>query len=122
MMDVVGYATLRPDAEGEGAADMSLFRGKTCRVMEFGKDCVLVLDAGATCLASFDTKHVQSSFRCSCVQEVVCPPGLNVIEQMHYVHRCMERKGGYNRTLRSMVVAASLARGKFTDSFLWERQ
>lgn len=122
MMDVVGYAQIARDAVGEGTADVSLFRGKTCRVMEFGSDCVLVLDPDATCLASFDTRHVRSSFRCSCVQEVVCPPGLNVIEQMHYVHRCTERRGGYDRTLRGMVIAASLARGKFTDAFLWELQ
>lgn len=123
MMDVVGYALLTKDANGQSAVDLSAFRGKVCRVLEFGPGGgVLVLDPGATGLASFDKQYVRSCFRCACVQDYVCPPGLNHIEQMLYVNRCLNRKGGYTRVVRDMVIAASITRGKFTDDFLWELQ
>ncbi len=105
---------------GRSPISIDEFKNKVCPVMEFGADgCVLALDPQGRALATFDKEDVKRSFRCLRVGEFVCPPGLNVMEQMHYSFRCRTRKGGYSPILANMVIAASLAKGEFCDSFLW---
>ena len=123
-MDVVGYAYIKKDATtGVSAAPIKNFLGERCRVMEFAEDGgVLVLDSQATGLAMFDKCDVQTSFKCSFSGEIVCPPSDSPIESMLYAGRCMSRKGGYNNLVREMVIEASLMKGTFSDSFLWQMQ
>jgi hypothetical protein len=91
--------------------------------MEFGvDDCVLVLNPEGTALASFDKEDVQRSFKCGYSGGIVTPPDLDMLNQMLYVTKAQQRKGGYNNLVRNMVIAASLSKGEFSDSFLWQKQ
>lgn len=122
-MEVVGYALIKPDAKtGQSPIPISKFIGHPVRVMEFAHDGgVLVLDPEATGLGMFDACDVKASFKCRVQGEVLMPPELNVAEQMLYYGKVITRKGGYNNTLKQMVIHASLGRGKFTDSFLFQQ-
>lgn len=123
-MEVVGYAIIKPTAQtGVSAVDIDLFRGKTCRVLEFAKDGgVLVIDRQATGIAMFDKCDVFKHFKCVEECNVVCPPDLEFHQRMFYISKCMNRKGGYNNLLKQMVIQISLHKGKFTDNFLWQKQ
>lgn len=58
--------------------------------------------------------------KCGYVNGVVTPPDLDTMNEMFYVTKATSRKGGYNDILSRMVIAASLMKGKFNDSFLWQ--
>ena len=122
-MEVVGYATIKKDAEVFSAIPMSEFQGQDVRVMEFdGQGGALVMNAKATGIALFDKEHIKRKFECGTVGNVLTPPGLNMIEQTLYVGKVLSRKGGYNDLLRNMVIQASLMKGEFNDSFLFAVQ
>lgn len=119
-MDTKGYAMIRTGAPGTSVIDLKEFYDHPVRVMEFARDgSVLVVNAEATGLASFEPEDVLQKFECTEVGHVICPPGLDPVGQMMYSGRCLTRKGGYNQLLRNMVVVASLKKGTFTDGFLW---
>lgn len=90
--------------------------------MEFGDDGVMVINAKATGIAMFEMSDVVRSFKCGHLGEVVTPPGLNMIDQMLYVAKATSRKGGYNHIVRELVIAASIHKGEFNDSVLWQKQ
>ncbi len=123
-MEVRGYALIKnAPATCVSPLPADSFAGKVVRVIEFAEDGgVMVVDNEAKGLATFDKVDVRSSFRCSLHEHYVCPPGGSLIDNIAYAMRCITRVGGYNRTVTEMVIAASLARGKFTDGFLWELQ
>lgn len=124
-MDLAGYALIDRDAKtGVSPAPMSDFCGKSCRVIEFGAHDggVLVMNDEGTAIGTFDKEDITASFRCSQQGEIVCPPDLDPIGQMMYVAKATGRKGGYNRIVRQLVIAASLHRGEFCDSLLWQKQ
>ena len=122
-MDVVGYAIIREGANSISPIPLHKFYKNRVRVMEFAADGgVLVIDNEASGLAMFDSKDVIRSFKCEPFMEVICPPNLTMPEKMAYYARCMTRKGGYNHIVREMVIAASLHRGEFCDSLLWQLQ
>ena len=124
-MEIQGYAQISKNAtSGIGAVDSKLFTEDIyCRVIEFDSDGgVLVIDREANGLMTFDKKDVVSSFKCSIAADVICPPDLNLIDSMIYMHKCHNRKGGYNYQLKVMVILASLHKGKFEDSMLWAKQ
>ena len=124
MDQIVGFVHINKNATTcNGALNPNEFIGQTCAVMEFGVgDCVLVLNPQGTAVASFDKEDVQRSFKCGFFAEVITPPNLSPLEQITYVTKAQNRKGGYNNLLRNMVIAASLSRGEFSDGFLWEKQ
>jgi hypothetical protein len=124
MDKIVGFAHIKKDATTcAGAINPEEFIGQTCAVMEFGfDDCVLVLNPQGTALASFDKEDVQRSFKCGYSAGIVTPPDLDMLNQMLYVTKAQNRKGGYNNLVRNMVIAASLSKGEFSDSFLWAKQ
>ena len=69
--------------------------------MEFGFDgSVLVLNPKSTALAMFDKTDVSSSFKCGYSNGVVTAPDLHIFEQMAYVQKAQQRKGGYDRLVR----------------------
>lgn len=123
-MELVGYAEIKKDATtGMSAIPLDLFKGNIVRVYEFAHDGgVLVLDAKATGLATFDACDVVRKFECSEVGEYLIPPGLHFLEQHLYVAKLMSRKGGWNSLLRQMLIRASLHKGKFNDTFLFQKQ
>lgn len=124
-MEIVGFCRIDPNATScNGAKNPSEFIGKICKVMEFNSEGdVLVLNPELTALAMFDKKDIAQSFECSVSGgQYICPPKLDHIAQMLYVSKCMSRKGGYNDVLANMVIGASLLKGEFTDSFLWQNQ
>ena len=124
MNDIVGFVHINKNATTcKGAENSNEFIGKTCAVMEFGvDDCVLVLNPQSTALAMFDKEDVYRSFKCGYSNGIVTPPNLEMLEQMMYVAKAQQRKGGYNGLVRNMVIEASLMKGKFHDSFLWAMQ
>lgn len=123
-MDIVGFADIDKNATTcKGAKNPNEFIGKTCAVMEFDSDGgVLCLNPEGTALAMFDKKDIYRSFECTMQSDVVCPPKQDMLSNMAYVTKCMMRKGGYNKLLSRMVIQASLMKGKFTDTFLWQLQ
>ena len=124
MNDIVGFVHINKNAKTcKGAKNSSEFIGQICAVMEFGvDDCVLVLNPQSTALAMFDKEDVYRSFKCGYSNGIVTPPNLELHEQMMYVTKAQQRKGGYNGLVRNMVIEASLMKGKFHDSFLWAMQ
>jgi uncharacterized protein YerC len=123
-MDLQGYAYIKGNTTtGISPAPMSDFENHTVRVMEFGHDdCVMVINAKANAIATFDKCDVGRSFRCGQQGDVITPPDLNMIEQMMYVGKAMSRKGGYNYMVGQMVIASSIHSGKFNDTVLWTKQ
>lgn len=124
MNKLIGYVRITKNPTTfKGAGKPENYAGKTLRLLEYGVDsCVLVINSEATELASFDKEDIQAQFKCGEYQNVLTPPDLNFQEQMIYANKVYARKGGYNDLLRNMVVAASLAKGEFTDTFLWQNQ
>lgn len=45
---------------------------------------------------------------------------MNLLEKMEFATSRMLRKGGYNNIVASVVICASLTKGEFTDSFLFQ--
>lgn len=123
-MNFAGYAHIKKDAKtGVSAIPMDEFLDKICRVMEFGFDgSVMVVNAKGTGIGLFDKEDIFRKFECTFYGEYICPPNMEFIEQMAYVSKLHLRKGGYAPILRSMVIQASLATGKFHDNFLWAKQ
>jgi len=122
-METAGYAMIKPGAPGVTAVELRAFYGYPVRVLEFAADGgVLVLDKGATGIASFDARNVLRSFRCEVHGGVICPPGLDILGRMAYVTRALSRKGGYCSNVRAIVITASLSSGHFDDRVLWSIQ
>lgn len=125
MQKIVGFAKIKKDATTcKGALNPQEFIGKSCPVMEFSSvdGGVLILNPEGNALAMFDKDDVQSSFECGYSNGIVTPPNLEMLEQMMYVMRAQNRKGGYNGIVCGMVVESSLMVGKFNDNFLWARE
>jgi len=123
-MDIVGFCRIKKTATTcNGALDPNEFIGQICPVYEVGHDdCVLVINPKGTALDMFDKEDVQQSFKCAYRDGIVMPPGLDFFDQMAYMMRVRERKGGYNKLLCNMVIVASLMKGEFNDDFLWQKQ
>lgn len=94
------------------------------RVLEFSRvdGSVLVLDRGATGLASFNKEDIECSFECAVIGDVILPPGLSEVEKIIASHNRMTRKGGYPPVVREMVIMNSLHKGKFDDDFLFQME
>lgn len=124
MMNIVGFVDIKNDATTcKGAIIPSDFIGKTCPVIEFDADGgVLVSNPKGTALAMFDKQDIYRSFKCGYVNGVVTPPNIDMVNQMMYVTKVQTRRGGYNNLLSQMVIRASLMKGEFHDSFVWEKQ
>jgi|694.fasta_scaffold00438_4 hypothetical protein len=124
MNKIVGFVHINKNATTcKGAKNPKEFIGQTCAVIEFGvDDSVLVLNPQSTALAMFEKKDVYRCFKCGYSNGIVTPPNLEFLEQMMYVDKAQQRKGGYDGLVRNMVIQLSLMKGKFNDGFLWEMQ
>jgi len=124
-MDFVGYAKIKQNATTIiTPVNINTFAGHNVRVMEFADDGgILCMNYEATGLATIDKEDILTSFKCFMFGEIPVPPNLtNMVEQGMYVMYCNNRKGGYNDLVRNMVIEASLMKGKFCDSMLWQLQ
>lgn len=124
-MRTVGYALIKKDATtGISAIPIEKFKGEIVRVIEFAEDGgVLVVDREAIGIAIFDKCDVQSSFKCiEGPFSIIIDSNLNRSQQIAYAAKCMNRKGGYNEILKQMVIVASIHKGQFNDSFIWQLQ
>ncbi len=121
-MEVVGYCMIKKGATpdtGEKHAE-SFQRAHYLRVMEFTPEGdAFCINPEGDALAVFEKKDVIHRFECALAGEVICPPGLDLMEQMAYSSKIIMRKGGYNNTLRQMVILNSLKSGKVNDDFLF---
>ena len=124
--DLVGYAVIKKDATtGVSPVPISNFTTPHgVRVLEFATDGgVLVVDAEGSGLCMFDKCDVITSFKCSVENDVIIPPDItDFMQKMLYVTKVNMRKGGYSNILKRMVIAASLHKGEFNDSFLWAKE
>lgn len=119
-MKVVGYCTIDRNAKTDHCTHPEKFLGRDVRVLEFDKwGGVLVISADATAMGMFDKEDIYRKFECSVNGIYIFPPNLNLMEEMLYTGLYMQRRGGYNDLVRNMIIQMSLARGKFTDDFLW---
>lgn len=109
---------------GKTPVDVSEFEGKICLVMEFARDGgVLALNPKGTALGMFDKEDIFRSFKCTFVNsEIICAPGLNMVDQILYSTKVLNRNGGYSPLLKNLVIAGSLIKGEFDDSILWMKK
>lgn len=123
MNDIVGYCTIKKNATTGVGLNLESFMGKDCRVLEFAQDGgVLCVNNEATSIAMFDKDDVIRKFECGMLGEVLIPPNLDMVGQMFYASRMMNRKGGYNYIVMNMVIEVSLMKGKLTDDFLFQKE
>lgn len=122
-MKIEGFITVKKEAAKIIAQNPEKFLGKDCAVLEFDKfGGALILCPENNELAMVDSEDVFTSFKCVMLNGVVIPAELNMLERVNYYESCIKRKGGYNNILANMVIKASLIKGKFYDSFLWQKQ
>ena len=128
-MNIAGYVALKKTTSPAGVADNMLHTfqgGHICAVMEFDNDGngALVLNPQCTALGMFDKDDFLASFKCIQVGNVIMSPSLkdDMLAQMSYTSQVLSRKGGYNDTLKKMIIVQSLNKGEFDDSVLWQKQ
>jgi hypothetical protein len=124
MKKIQGFCRIKENATTcKGALNPEEFIGKRLVVFEFGvDDSPLVLNPKGTVLAMFDKEDMVHYFRCNYINGIVIPPDLDPINEMLYLSKAINRKGGYPSFIANMVIEVSLLKGKFTDHFLWELQ
>lgn len=122
-MEVQGYCEIKGNAKTGNGPKLERFIGKIVRVMEFNA-CgdVLVVDNESDGLAQFDACDVARSFRCSAQGEFILPPDLDAVNQMAYIFKVQNRKGGWAPILKQMIILHSLHKGTYTDTVLWQKQ
>ena len=122
-MEIKGYCMLKSTNTVTGyVGDMKeLLPPHALRIIDIAVDGngFLVLNANSTALAMVEKEDVDYLFYCSVLNGVICPPDLNFAERLQFAISRQTREGGYNNIVANVVIAASLARGYFTDDFLF---
>lgn len=122
-MEIKGYCMLKSTKTVTGyVGDMKeLLPPHALRIIDiaFDGNGFLVLNANSTALAMVEKEDVDYLFYCSVLNGVICPPDLNFAERLQFAISRQTRKGGYNKIVANVVIAASLSRGYFTDDFLF---
>lgn len=83
-------------------------------------DGFLIMNKSMTAMADVRMPDVDRYFLCEIIGGVVIPPDLSIEQKMAEITKRRARKGGYNDIIKNMVIAGSLAKGKFDDRFLFE--
>lgn len=123
MNEIAGYCTIKKDATSGTAQNLDKFLGKDVRVMEFARDGgVLVVSSDATEMAMFDKVDVIRKFECTVMGEYIMPPRLDELQKMAYMVKLSHRKGGWNNTLKNMVIQYGLMKGVYNDDFLFQKE
>lgn len=124
-MELKGYAYIKKDADCKFAmGDGDEWQGRIVRVMEFNDNSksALVINSKANGMATFDYDDIQLSFKCEEFSSVLIPPGLSTMEKSFEAMKRISRKGGYNDTVKKIVIANSLQKKKFDDELLFSKQ
>lgn len=124
MQDIVGYCLIRSTATTfTGTKPLAEFLKHPMRCTEINEEGdVLVINPAADAMASVHACDVLSKFRCDVHGEYLLPPDLDYYNQVAYIAKLMNRKGGYNNTLRQMIVYNSLRKGKYDDDFIFQKE
>lgn len=124
-MEIQGYCMLKSTNTVKGyAGEMEdLLPPNHLKILDIAVDGsgFLVLNSKGSALALVEKSDVSMYFLCNVYNGVICPPNMNLFEKMAFAQSRMERKGGYNNIVASIVIAASLTKGEFTDSFLFPK-
>jgi hypothetical protein len=120
-MNLKGYAEIKAGAAAHHMmGNMEDYTVQPVRVLDWARGGgALVVTPDGNAMADFPAEAIARSFRCGERGYILLPPDLSPLDEMIYIGRCSARTGGYDRTLRNMVVLASLAKGRFEDGFLW---
>lgn len=123
-MEIQGYCMLKSTNTVKGyAGEISdLLQPNYLRILDIAVDgsTFLVLNSKGSALAMVEKSDVDMYFLCNVYCGVICPPNMNLFEKMAFAQSRIGRKGGYNNIVASLVILASLIKGEFTDSFLFQ--
>ena len=123
-MEIQGYCMLKSTNTVIGYAGeiADLLPPNILKILDIAVDGngFLVLNGKGNALAMVEKSDVSLYFLCNVYCGVICPPNMNLFEKTEFAQSRIERKGGYNNIVASIVIAASLSRGEFTDSFLFQ--
>lgn len=122
-METVGYVFLSKEADcSKAMGDPSDWCGKILRAMEINEDTksILLLNNAANGMGMFDLSDAELKFKCQEINGVIIPSELGMVEKMVYQTTRLTREGGYNETVKNMVIANSLRLGKVDDNFLFQ--
>lgn len=124
-MEIEGYCLIRSTATTLTGTSkpLSEFLKQPMRCMEITeRGDVLVINPAGDTMASVDACDVLEKFKCQVHGEYLLPPDLDYFNQVDYIAKLMNRKGGYNKTLRQMIIWNSLRKGKYDDDFIWQKE
>lgn len=123
-MEIQGYCMLKSTNTVKGFVGeiADLLPPNALRILDIAVDGsgFLVLDRKGSALAMVEKSDVDMYFLCNVYCGVICPPNMNIFEKMAFAQSRMEREGGYNDIVASVVIGKSLIEGEFTDSFLFQ--
>lgn len=124
-METQGYCMLKSTNTVKGyVGEISdLLQPNYLRILDIAVDgsVFLVLNSKGSALAMVEKSDVDMYFLCNVYCGVICPPNMNLFEKMAFAQSRIGRKGGYNNIVASLVILASLIKGEFTDSFLFQK-
>lgn len=142
-MKIKGYAIIKKGADLKYAMDSQtgnifddrseeeiqkdleeIWIGKPIRCLEINHSSksILALSQDATKMAMFDMSDASTFFECIEEGGILCPPNMGTLERIPYMSKVINRVGGYNPIVRSLVIGSSLHKGEFTDDVLWQKQ
>lgn len=89
-----------------------------------GDSGYLCVSPDASCLVDVRNKStIRNIFFCDEEGDILIPPGIDdTVKRMAEFAKRSTRPGGYDRTIRNMVIAASLCKGEFYDGFLFRNE
>lgn len=121
-MDLQGFAMVKDSANFQNVmGDKKGWLGNPIMALELNDRTNSALLLNGVNMGMFDYGDLLSSFKCDKVGDVLVPIGLSEIDKMLYQGLVIGRNGGYNNIVRNMVIMASLHKGKFSDSLLWQK-
>ena len=120
--ETAGFVILKSNADCKHAVgDPKEWTSGIKLALEINNRTNSVLLVQGAQMGMFDFKDVDRKFECIRQGDVLMPLGLNEMEKMMYFGLVMGRNGGNNNMTMRMVMAASLHRGEFCDSVLWQK-
>lgn len=123
-MEIQGYCVLKSTNTVMGyTGEMEdLLPPNILRIVDIAVDDsgFLVLNSIGSALAMVEKSDVNRYFLCNVYCGVICPRNMDIMEKIPFVTERMFRDGGYDKRIAKMVIAVSLIKGEFTDSFLFQ--
>ena len=120
--EVQGYVILKEDCPSFISPGKISSYQPYCRALEINEHGALLIANDALSVGTVDAEDIRRSVRLEIFNGVACPPDLDTVAKMAYALKATSRKGGYNDLVRQMIIMASLHKGEFCDSLLWQKQ